>query len=100
MFYSNVMNTFAKLQLQGEHAAYEEDDLPPPPTPPACPKADKTAGMEHHIYQAVAAGGQRVPILKTLLDSVCKNNCNTTLATGCPTGRTISQYTFLLDKPQ
>ena len=68
------MDTFAKLQLQGEHAVYEDDGLPPPP-PPTCPKADKTVGLEHHIYQAAAAGGQRVPILKTLLTSVCENNC-------------------------
>ena len=95
MFYYIGMDTFTKLQLQGEHAAYEDDDLPPTP-PLACPKSDKTAGMEHHIYQAVAAGGQRVPILKTVLDAVCKNNCNTTLATGCPTGRTISQKYFSL----
>ena len=90
MFYNSGMDTFAKLQLQGEHAAYEDDGLPPA-APADCPKADRTAGMEHHIYQAAAAGGQRVPILKTLLTSVCERNC---YYCACRAGRDFKRITF------
>jgi predicted DNA-binding helix-hairpin-helix protein len=90
MFYNNIMDAFKKLQLQGQLAAYEDDGLPPP-QPPACPKVDKTAAMEHHIYQAAGRAGQRVPILKTLLTSVCERNC---YYCACRAGRDFKRITF------
>jgi predicted DNA-binding helix-hairpin-helix protein len=56
----------------------------------ACPKENKFARVKEHIYHA-AAGNQRVPLLKTLLTSVCERNC---YYCACRTGRDFRRITF------
>jgi len=47
------------------------------------------------IYQASAGGGVKVPLLKILLTSVCKNNCN---YCGCRLGRDFERFVFQPDE--
>ncbi|MGC9469182.1 MAG: radical SAM protein [Anaerolineae bacterium] len=68
------MDTIEKLQLLGPAAMFEPAEdvgllghrLPAPPT---------SRDLTHCIAQATLPGGRRVPMLKTLVSSVCENDC-------------------------
>jgi predicted DNA-binding helix-hairpin-helix protein len=55
-----------------------------PESIPGCP-----AGMP--VYQTAVSGGQRIPLLKTLLTSACERDCN---YCGCRSGRDFRRQTF------
>lgn len=59
------MDVIERLKLLGKAASFE-----PAEEVDVC--ASKSVGM---IYQAAVPGGQRIPLLKTLLTSACEMNC-------------------------
>jgi predicted DNA-binding helix-hairpin-helix protein len=70
-----------------------DDDVRPARNPDAQDRC--RGGEELPVYQAALPNGQRVPILKTLLTSVCENNCNY-CAFRC--GRDVQRTTFTPDE--
>ncbi|HSV86997.1 MAG TPA: hypothetical protein VLH85_10505 [Levilinea sp.] len=92
MFYNSVMDAIQKLLGIAAHMDVEDpDDCPPPGSPPVEGRerhaySDLPACHTSHpqnmkkdeslpIYHARLPGGRKVPILKTVLTSVCERNC-------------------------
>lgn len=72
--------------------------LPQKPMGKLKPHTTTGVGSEDHpcdqkfpIFMATMAGGRKVPILKTMLTSVCERNCNYCF---CRAGRDIPRQTF------
>jgi predicted DNA-binding helix-hairpin-helix protein len=79
------MNTIAKLGMLSSSMDYETaEDV-------GCPKMRINRTEDIYITNAVLPNGKRVPLLKTLLTSVCERNCNY-----CPfrTGRDFRRTTI------
>ena len=88
------MESFHKLQILAPAAADEtaEDvDLVGRKIPPARVPGTLTDCISH----ATLPGGKRVPILKTLVSSVCENDCN---YCAFRSGRDIRRATFIPDE--
>ncbi|MCC6146587.1 MAG: helix-hairpin-helix domain-containing protein [Anaerolineaceae bacterium] len=96
------MNAFEKLAFFRQSMAFED---PEPPTRSVgnstgtlepCPTGgtgseDHPCDLKYPIYMAAMPGGRRIPILKTMLTSVCERNCNYCFFRS---GRDISRQTL------
>jgi predicted DNA-binding helix-hairpin-helix protein len=95
-FYNISMESLAKQALLSEDMRLEVDETPPAP-PEDCPgtAGEKVNTNGQLIHMAAGAGGQRIPLLKSLITSACERNCNY-----CPfrAGRDTRRVTFKPDE--
>lgn len=77
------MDSMAKLRWMSDYSDVEQDGMPPMTVCEANGKAhtrmdpdlvDKTSHWQ--VFHAQMGGGKTIPLLKTMLTSVCENDCN------------------------
>ncbi|NPV76108.1 MAG: radical SAM protein [Anaerolineae bacterium] len=102
MFYIYIMDAFEKFAFFRQDMVFEDQEFPNllPQSLLGKLKSHAKAGVgsEDHpcdqkfpIFMATMAGGRKIPILKTMLTSVCERNCNYCF---CRAGRDIPRQTF------
>jgi predicted DNA-binding helix-hairpin-helix protein len=106
MFYNKSMDVFEKLSSLRQDMVFED---PEPVQLPACSSGvglrsssgaavrseNPPCDHEFPVFMAALPGGKRMPILKTMLTSVCERNCNYCF---CRAGRDIPRQTFRPDE--
>lgn len=78
MFYNVIMNELSKLKALSPYAVYELDGEAGLSAQPACrrnPREQPGETTELPVTMVTLPGGKRIPMLKSMLTSVCEKNC-------------------------
>ena len=102
MFYNKDMDVYEKLAFFRQDMVLEDQEAPrllpqsslgmiKPYTIAGVGSEDHPCDQKFPIFMATMAGGKKIPILKTMLTSVCERNCNYCF---CRAGRDVPRQTL------
>ncbi len=96
------MDSLSKLRLMSDYSDVEQDGMPPMTVCDAGHtihnRADPDQPKHQHrweVFHAQMGGGKTIPLLKTMLTSVCENDCNYCVFRK---GRDFQRYSFSADE--